>query len=154
MFLAMLVNPMLCLFHIIVHALFKSILFLLAGSIITIHSNHQSITRIKFNHYFIKITFITMSIILISAISKEAIINSLYFDLSSCFIFSLSFLGCLFTILYSFRIYFYFFYYYVSSYSSYLSFLLPFLSITALLIDELLLNHCFSFFSIIGSLLA
>jgi len=47
MFLAVVLNPLLCLFHILIHALFKSLLFLLAGCIITVQSNNQSIYRMK-----------------------------------------------------------------------------------------------------------
>jgi NADH:ubiquinone oxidoreductase subunit 5 (subunit L)/multisubunit Na+/H+ antiporter MnhA subunit len=45
MFLAVVPNPLLCLFHILIHALFKSLLFLLAGSLITVQSNNQSIYK-------------------------------------------------------------------------------------------------------------
>ena len=137
MFLAIVFNPLLCLLHILIHALFKSLLFLLAGCIIIVQSNSQSIYRMKINHYFIKIIFIMASIILILSISKEVIIHSIYYCLSSQFVFYLSFLGSVFTIIYSFKIYIYSFYYSITSYSSYYSFILPFYIISSLLIDEI-----------------
>jgi NADH-quinone oxidoreductase subunit L len=42
MFIALLINPILCFYHIVVHSLFKSILFLLAGSLIHIQYNYQN----------------------------------------------------------------------------------------------------------------
>ena len=137
MFLAVVLNPLLCLFHILIHALFKSLLLLLAGSLITVQSNSQSIYRMKINHSFIKIIFLMASCILILSISKEVIIHSIYFSISSCFVFLLCFLGSVFTTIYSFKIYIYSFYYFISTYSGYLSFILPFLTISSLLIDEI-----------------
>merc|ERR1711950_53168 len=49
MFIALLINPILCFYHIIIHSLFKSILFLLAGSLIHIQYNYQNIYQIKMN---------------------------------------------------------------------------------------------------------
>jgi NADH-quinone oxidoreductase subunit L len=97
MFLAVVLNPLLCLFHILIHALFKSLLLLLAGSLITVQSNSQSIYRMKINHSFIKIIFLMASCILILSISKEVIIHSIYY--------CLCFLGSVFTTIYSFKIY-------------------------------------------------
>ena len=49
MFIALLLFPLVCLFHIVVHALFKSLLSLLAGSIIHVQSNFQSIYKLRIN---------------------------------------------------------------------------------------------------------
>ena len=49
MFLALLLFPLVRLFHIIVHALFKSLLSLPAGSIIHVQSNFQSIYKLRIN---------------------------------------------------------------------------------------------------------
>ena len=47
--IVLLINPILCFYHTIIHPLFKSLLFLLAGSLIHIYSNYQNIYRIKIN---------------------------------------------------------------------------------------------------------
>jgi len=61
MFIALLINPILCFYHIIIHALFKSILFLLAGSLIHIQYNYQNIYQIKMNYKFYWISYILTS---------------------------------------------------------------------------------------------
>ena len=59
MFLALLLFPLVRLFHIIVHALFKSLLSLPAGSIIHVQSNFQSIYKLRINYplSFLSATF-------------------------------------------------------------------------------------------------
>jgi len=68
MFIALLINPILCFYHIIIHSLFKSILFLLAGSLIHIQYNYQNIYQIKMNYKFYWITHLLTSNILITSI--------------------------------------------------------------------------------------
>ena len=79
MFIALLIIPLVCLFHIIIHALFKSLLFLLAGSLIHVQLKFQSIYKIKLNNYFvnfiIKIIFLLGGSVLILSFSKEGIIH-------------------------------------------------------------------------------
>jgi NADH:ubiquinone oxidoreductase subunit 5 (subunit L)/multisubunit Na+/H+ antiporter MnhA subunit len=76
MYIALLINPIICLFHIIIHALFKSLLFILSGSIIHNSINYQSQYKIKINQLFIKMLFISSSFILILSLTKEIIIYS------------------------------------------------------------------------------
>ncbi len=62
MFLVLLIFPLLSIFHFLIHALFKSLLFLLAGSLIHIQSNFQSLYKIKVNNYLIKIQAVQLFI--------------------------------------------------------------------------------------------
>ena len=146
MFLGLLIFPLVSVFHILIHALFKSLLFLLAGSLIHIQSNFQSLYKMKLNNSLIKILFIAGLIVLIFSFSKEGIIhcsNSMY---SSTFVYVLGFLCGILTTIYSLKIYIYCFYlcYYGVLYSS---FILPMLTITSLLIDQCL-DSVFSFCSL------
>ncbi len=52
MFIALLINPIFSLYHIIIHSLFKAILSLSAGSLIHIQYNYQNIYQIKMNYKF------------------------------------------------------------------------------------------------------
>ena len=79
------INPLLCLFHIIIHALFKSILSLLAGSMIHIQYNYQSIYKIKINHSFIFIIFLLVGSVLIISLSKEIMIQSFNYIIIASF---------------------------------------------------------------------
>ena len=146
MFISLLIFPLISILHILIHALFKSLLFLLAGSLIHIQFNFQSLYKIKLNNYYIKILFIIGVILLIFSFSKEAIIhysNSIY---NSSFIYIVGFICGMLTIIYSFKIYIYSFYlcYYGILYSS---FILPMLTITSILIDQCI-DCCFSFYSL------
>ena len=107
MFIALYVNPALCFYHIIVHSLFKSILFLLAGSIIHCQNNYQNIYNIKIINKFHWIIFLLASSILILSLSKELIIHDLFVMLCSPFSFIVVIIGALFTICYSVKIYMY-----------------------------------------------
>ncbi len=69
MFIALLINPILCFYHIIIHSLFKSILFLLAGSLIHIQYNYQNIYQIKMTFKFYWIIYLLTSNILILSLS-------------------------------------------------------------------------------------
>ena len=73
-------------YHIIVHALFKSLLFLLAGSLIHISFNYQSIYKLKSSSFILRILFIISLSILIINFSKESILYYLLFSISSFFI--------------------------------------------------------------------
>lgn len=137
MFFILVIPPILRLFHIVIHALFKSLLPLLAGSPILVQANSQAVYRMKINQWFIKIIYLSSSSLLILSISKEVIIHSIEILLIPSFMFMISLLGSVFTTIYSFKIYISIFYYFISTYSGYLSFILPFLTISSLLIDEI-----------------
>ena len=121
MFISLLVGfPLLFIFHCLVHALFKSLLFLVAGSLIHVQSNSQSIFKLRyFNSSFnsscfnyscsnslIRSLFIIGGYALILSFSKEGIIHSSSFICNSSFIFQCLVLGGFFTCCYLFRIYF------------------------------------------------
>ena len=107
MFIALLINPILCFYHIIIHSLFKSILFLLAGSLIHIQFNYQNIYQIKMNYKFYWIIHLLTSSILILSLSKEIIIHDILLFINSSFSFIILILGAVFTILYTLKIYMY-----------------------------------------------
>ena len=121
MFIALLINPILRFYHIVIHPVFKPILFLLAGSLIHIQYNYQNIYQIKTNYKFYWITHLLTSNILIVSLSKEIIIHDLLLFCSSYFNFISLILGAVFTTLYTLKIYSWFFTYYllyINSYSS------------------------------------
>lgn len=142
MFIALLINPLLSLYHIIVHAIFKSLLFLISGSLIHIHYHYQSIARIQSKHIFIKIAFIFGCSALILSLSKETIIYSSITLFSSIYIYILLIIGAIYTIIYSIIIYLNCFYFsssiIISNYNLFYSFLIPFLVINSLLVDIIL----------------
>lgn len=107
MFLALLILPLVCLFHIPIHALLKSLLFLLAGSLIHVQSNFQSIYKMKLNNFLIKILFLLGGSVPIFSFSKEGIIHSSNSMLSATFVFIIGFVGGLFTTIHSWKIYIY-----------------------------------------------
>ena len=82
-------------------------LSILSGTLIHTQLNQQSIYRIKINNSLINVSYIQLSTILILSISKEGIINSLNFCISSYFIFILSLFGSIFTTLYSVKVWYY-----------------------------------------------
>ena len=65
-----------CFFHIIIHALFKSLLFLVSGSFIHYQSSFQLIYKLKVFHSFLCFIFICGGSVLIISLSKEGIIYS------------------------------------------------------------------------------
>ena len=107
MFIALLINPILCFYHIIIHSLFKSILFLLAGSLIHIQYNYQNIYQIKMNYKAYWITHLLTSNILILSLSKEIIIHNIFLFINSPFSFYILNLGAVFTTPYTLKIYMY-----------------------------------------------
>lgn len=143
MFIALLINPFLTLYHIIIHALFKSLLFLLSGSLIHIQYHYQSINKLKIKHTFIKTILLFSGSILILSLSKETIIYSSNSIFSSLFIIILLILGTIYTIIYTFNIYLKCFYYSKSinllkQSHIYYSFVIPFLIISSILLDIIL----------------
>ena len=122
-------------------------LSILSGSLIHTQLNQQSIYRIKINNSLINVSYIQLSTILILSISKEGIINSLNFCISSYFIFILSLFGSIFTTLYSVKVWYYCFVWGVNIIGAIIPssppppLVMPILN--SLLIDECL-EHCFS----------
>ena len=106
MFIAMFCSvPFICFFHIIVHALFKSLLFLISGSFIHVQSSFQSIYKLKVFHSFINLIFILGGSVLIISLSKEGIIFSTTFIIASSFFAMVVVLGGIFTMIYTMKIY-------------------------------------------------
>jgi NADH:ubiquinone oxidoreductase subunit 5 (subunit L)/multisubunit Na+/H+ antiporter MnhA subunit len=143
MFIALLINPFLTLYHIVIHALFKSLLFLLSGSLIHTQYNYQSINKVKIKQTFIKTTLLFTGSVLILSLSKETIIYSSNSIFSSLYITMLLILGTIYTIIYAFNIYLKCFYYSKSvnlftQSHIYYSFLIPFLIISSILLDIIL----------------
>ena len=120
-------------------------LSILSGTLIHTQLNQQSIYRIKINNSLINVSYIQLSTILILSISKEGIINSLNFCISSYFIFILSLFGSIFTTLYSVKVWYYCFVWGVNITATPLftpsPLVMPILN--SLLIDESP-EHCFS----------
>jgi len=107
MFIALLINLILCFYHIVIHLLFKSILSLLAGSLIHIQYNYQNIYQIKMNYKFYWIIYLLTSNILILSLSKEIIIHDIFLFINTPFAFIITNLGAIFTTLYTLKIYMY-----------------------------------------------
>ena len=129
-------------FHIFIHALYKSLLFLLSGSLIHNQSNYQSIFRMKINHFSIKTSFLLLLCVLILSLAKEGIIHCLHFCISSFLMFSLSLVSSVFTTIYSIKILVYCFVYY--NYEGYIiiSIIVPVFTLSSLCIHESL-SLCF-----------
>ena len=93
-------------FHIIIHALFKSLSFLLSGSPIHVQPNFQSIYKPRAKRSCIPlIMFILAGSVLIVPLSKEAIIHSSNCILSPAFVTMIAVLGGIFTMIYTLKIY-------------------------------------------------
>ena len=104
-----LLNPILCFYHIVIHPLFKPILFLFAGSFIHIINNYQNNLQLKLTYQYI-IIFLLVNNILILSISKETIINYNILFINSNILVLLSIIGTIFTFLYIIKILLYCFY--------------------------------------------
>ena len=167
-FLIYLIFLTLCSLILIEWFLMDSLLFLLAGSLIHVQANLQSIYRMKPNNSWVKIIFLLAGSVLILSLSKEGIIHSFNTIVSSAFVFILAIVGGFFTSIYTLKIYIYWFYRLTGSingsltlfYSSfyrcgdysklnnvystfYSSFILSFLTISCIFIDQSL-DSCFS----------
>ena len=138
-------------FHIFIHALYKSLLFLLSGSLIHNQSNYQSIFRMKINHFSIKTSFLLLLCVLMLSLAKEGIIHCLHFFISSFLMFSLSLVSSVFTTIYSIKIlvYCFLFFYYslqlpstIINYWFSISIIVPVFTLSSLCIDESL-SLCF-----------
>ena len=110
MYIILLINvSSLALFHILVHALFKSLASIIAGSLIHSSIHYQSIYKMKINNSFVQLIFLVNSFILILSTSKEGIIYPVSNPLSSTFVLLLLILGSLLSIGYATRLLFYIF---------------------------------------------
>ena len=107
MYIALLINPIICFYHIIIHPSFKSLLFPLAGSLIHMTYNYQNIYWIKINSKFYSITYLLTSNILILSLSKESIIHEIHLFINSYFTFIISIFGAVFTSPYTLKVYMY-----------------------------------------------
>ena len=105
MFIALLIIPLVCLFHIINHALFKSLLSLLAGSLIHVQLKFQSIYKIKLNNSLIKIIFLLGGSVPILSFSKEGIIHCCINIVSSGYSKFFVLIGGFSTFIHTFKIY-------------------------------------------------
>ena len=106
MFIAMFCSaPFVCLFHIIVHAFFKSCLFLIAGSFIHVQHSFQSVYKLKLFHSFTSLIFILAGSVLVFSLSKEGIIYSTTLLAASSFYALVVVLGGIFTMIYTMKIY-------------------------------------------------
>jgi len=106
MFIAMFCSvPFVCLFHIIVHALFKSCLFLIAGSFIHVQHSFQSVYKLKLFHSFTSLIFVLAGSVLVISLSKEGIIYSTTLSAASSFYALVVVLGGIFTMIYTMKIY-------------------------------------------------
>ena len=101
MFLCILFFPEYSFYHIIIHGLFKFLLFLISGSLIYVQLNFQLIYKIKVNNLLIKIGFILGVCVLILSLSKEGIIHLFYLIIILFFIFYLLIIGGMLTCFYS-----------------------------------------------------
>jgi NADH:ubiquinone oxidoreductase subunit 5 (subunit L)/multisubunit Na+/H+ antiporter MnhA subunit len=101
MLLATLIIASFSIYHIIVHAFFKSLLFLLAAELIHINqANFQSIYSFKINSSLIYAYFLCSGSALIFSISKEGILHSSIILFDSFLIFHFTLLGAFYTIFY------------------------------------------------------
>jgi NADH:ubiquinone oxidoreductase subunit 5 (subunit L)/multisubunit Na+/H+ antiporter MnhA subunit len=139
MFLCVLFFPQYSLYHIIIHGLFKSLLFLLSGSLIHVQLNFQSIYKMRVNNLLIKISFILGVCVLILSLSKEGIIHSSYIMISSSWVFFVLIIGGMLTCFYSSRLIefcFCFQYSVLTFYSSSIFIFIYFVSVS-LIVDEI-----------------
>ena len=135
MFLALIVSPIYSIYHMLVHALFKSLIFISGGSFIQTQLNHQSIGRIRNNNICSYITILSLSLVMIITLSKEGIIQCLGYVVVY-YVYCISLLGSLLTSLYSLKILFYCFGYVIGYSLGYVAIVLNLILISSLIIDE------------------
>ena len=107
MFIALLINPILCFYHIIIHALFKPILSLLAGSLIHIQYNYQNIYHRNINYSFYLCIYLLTGNTSILSLSKEIIIHDIFLFINTPFSFIILNVGAVITTSYTLKIGFY-----------------------------------------------
>ena len=137
MFLCVLFFPQYCLYHIIIHGLFKSLLFLLSGSLIHVQLNFQSIYKMRVNNLLIKISFILGVCVLIFSLSKEGIIHSSYIMISSSWVCFVLIFGAMLTWIYCLRLIEFCFCFQYSQLTFYSSSIFIFFVSVSLIVDEI-----------------
>jgi NADH:ubiquinone oxidoreductase subunit 5 (subunit L)/multisubunit Na+/H+ antiporter MnhA subunit len=93
------------LYHVIVHAFFKSLLFLLAGSLIHVSANFQSFYRLKSYCYLLKSLFAVSLLLSLFNYSKELILSYSYVALAVSSHFHLFTLAIVVSVLYSLKLF-------------------------------------------------
>jgi NADH-quinone oxidoreductase subunit L len=107
MLLAAIIVPSSSIFHIVVHAFFKSLLFLLAAEIIhNSQAKFQSIYTFQINNSLLRAYFLCTGNALIFSASKEGILHSSITIMDSSFLFLLAILGAFCTTFYTFLLLF------------------------------------------------
>ena len=101
MFLCLLFFAQYSFYHIIIHGLFKFLLFILSGSLIYVQLNFQLCCKMKVNNFVINICFIFALFVLILSLSKEGIINLFYIAFALCYVFMVLVIGGMLTCFYS-----------------------------------------------------
>lgn len=106
-------------YHLLTHAIFKSILFICAGIIIHLIMNNQDIRLIGGLNEFIPFTIIRFLVsrlalsgfpFLAGFYSKDYIIEIVYFNKINIYILTLIIISLILTVSYSFRLYYYLFF--------------------------------------------
>ena len=85
----------------LVHGVYKSYMFIISGTLIHVNNNFQSIYMIRRVSIMIHISIIMVCVVLIGALSKEAIIVSSSCSLVWCWIGSVFRIGGVLTTMYS-----------------------------------------------------
>lgn len=133
--------------------MFKSLLFLVSGSIIHISGAFQSIYKIRIGSISIRCSYIGSSLCLILALSKEYIINTSLYLTNSMYIYILYSIGGLLTCVYSMIFYIYVFHLYIygilSVYYHYVSVIFIWYGMSCIFMDQSL-DGCFNDIYIIG----
>nr|YP_009648542.1 NADH dehydrogenase subunit 5 [Ectomomyrmex javanus]QCE31829.1 NADH dehydrogenase subunit 5 [Ectomomyrmex javanus] len=111
--------PMMSFYHLLVHAIFKSLLFLGAGIIIHLMMNNQDIRMLGGLNSLIPFTMISFYLSLMSLCgfpfmsgfySKDLIMEIIYMSKFNMMMFILSLISLMFTVMYSFRLMYYMFF--------------------------------------------
>lgn len=111
--------PILSYYHLLTHAIFKSLLFIRAGVIIHRIINNQDIRRIGGLNEFIPFTIYRFNLTLLALCgfpfiagfySKDIIMEIIYFIKFNIIIFILSIISLIFTVIYSIRLIYYSFF--------------------------------------------
>jgi len=139
-------NSAFSIYHIVTHAFFKSLLFLLAGSLIHVSLNYQSFYRLKSYCYLLKSLFIISLLLSLFNYSKEFILNYSYLSLSLSSHFYMFTFAIIVSFVYSLKLFIAIFSATYFSLLSFASFILVFYGLTVLFADTLFFNF-FSYVS-------